>query len=309
MRPLTVAIGVVVALAVVAGVGFWLLTAPRTIAADALPAHRPDLENGRFVFFAGGCGACHAAPDAEGDERFLLGGGAPMETPFGTFYAPNISPDPQDGIGAWSKIDFVNAVLRGVAPDGRHLYPAFPYTSYQYMTVEDALDLAAFIDTLPPVAGKAPEHELPLLFRFRRGIGLWKRLYMARDPYLFGADADAQVRRGAYLVVALGHCSQCHTPRGVFGGLLSDRFMAGGPSPTDPSKRIPNITPSPDGIGAWSTKDIVDALRTGFLPGFETFGGEMAEVQQNMAELPAEDLEAIAAYLQAIPPLPNAPDG
>ena len=194
-----------------------------------------------------------------------------------------------------------------MSPEGEHYYPAFPYVSYQRMRIEDALDLKAFIDTLPPVADASPGHNLPPFFRFRRGIGLWKRVYMAREPFLPGPDADPRVRRGAYLVTALGHCSECHTPRDRLGGPVADRFLAGGPSPDDATKTVPNITPHADGIGDWSVEDITDALRTGFLPDLETFGGAMVEVQESLAELTDADREAIALYLKAVPPLPDQP--
>lgn len=299
-----IVIGAILLVLVAAGAGFWQLTAPDPLGAGALPAHQADAEHGKWVFHAAGCGSCHADPKAEGDERYLLGGGVALTSAFGTFHAPNISPGPE-GIEGWTDLDFVNAVLRGVSPDGAHYYPSFPYPSYQRMRVEDALDLKAFIDTLPPVATPSPEHELPALFRIRRGIGLWKRIFMDRAPFLPGEDASPEIRHGAYLSTALGHCTECHTPRDRLGGPIMDRYLAGGPSPEDPSKTVPNITPHSDGIGDWSIKDITDALRTGFLPGFETFGGSMVAVQKNMAELSDEDREAIAAYLKAVPPLPN----
>lgn len=300
-----IVIGAVLLVIIAAGAGFWMITAPEPLAADTLPRHDPDAEHGKWVFHAAGCGSCHANPKAEGDDRYLLGGGEGLASPFGTFYAPNISPDRDEGIGGWSDIDFVNAVLRGVSPEGAHYYPSFPYPSYQRMKIEDALDLKAFIDSLPAVSTPSPGHDLPALFRIRRGVGLWKRIFMERKPFLPGPDAEPEIRRGAYLATALGHCSECHTPRDRLGGPIMDRSLAGGPSPEDPSKTMPNITPHEDGIGDWSVKDITDALRTGFLPGFETFGGSMVAVQKNMAELSDEDREAIAVYLKAVPPLPN----
>ena len=286
----------------------WLVSAPETVAAEDLPRHEADPGRGEYVFHAAGCNTCHAAEDAEGDEKLLLGGGHPLETPFGTFYAPNISPHP-DGIGGWSDVDFVNAVMRGVSPGGEHYYPAFPYASYQRMTVEDVLDLKAFIDTLPPVAGRAPEHDLPLLFRLRRGIGIWKRRYLDERPFMPGPAADAQVSRGAYLVTGPGHCGECHTPRDLLGGPIQERAFSGGASPeADAGNRVPNITPHPDGIADWSVDDIKAALRTGLLPDFETFGGAMADVQENMAKLTEEDREAIALYLKSLPPIPDAPE-
>lgn len=301
MRRLLIAAALV--LAAGAG-GFWLLTGPRAMGAADLPDHEADAEHGRYVFHAAGCNSCHAAPEAEGEEKLRLGGGMAFETPFGTFRAPNVSPHPEDGIGGWSELDFVNAVMRGVAPDGSHYYPAFPYLSYQRMTVEDVLDLKAFMDTLPEVAGRAPDHALPLLFRLRRGIGLWKLMFMDHRPYMPGPDADEQLRRGAYLVTGPGHCGECHTPRNALGGPEPERAFSGGPAP-EGDGTIPNITPHADGIGDWSVDDIKAALRTGLLPDFETFGGDMVPVQENLAELTEADREAIALYLKALPPRPS----
>jgi mono/diheme cytochrome c family protein len=155
---------------------FWLLTMPHIIAASDLPDDSGDAAKGRYVFFEAGCASCHAAPGTKGAEKLKLAGGLGLKTPFGTFVAPNISPDPTHGIGGWTTAQFVNAVMRGVAPDGSHYYPAFPYMSYQRMKLTDVIDLKAFIDTLPAVASDAPPHDLPLPFRLRRGLGLWKAL-------------------------------------------------------------------------------------------------------------------------------------
>ena len=295
------------ALALPTAAGVWLSSAPETIAAEDLPRHRADAGRGEYVFYAAGCNSCHAAKAAEGEAKLRLGGGPALETPFGTFYGPNISPSP-DGIGGWSDADFVNAVMRGVSPEGRHYYPAFPYLSYQHMTVEDVLDLKAFIDMLPPVAGEAPVHELPLLFRFRRGIGLWKLRYMDAAPAPLDAAPDPLLARGSYLVNGPGHCGECHTPRDLLGGPIPARAFSGGESPeAGRANRVPNITPSSDGIGDWSVDDIKAALRTGLLPDFETFGGAMVDVQENLAKLSEEDREAIAVYLKSLPPLPDPP--
>ena len=190
---------------------FWFLTAPRTLAAADLPAHTPDLVNGQTMFWAGGCESCHAAADATGDDQLKLGGGQPLKTAFGTFHAPNISPDPEHGIGRWSDLDFVNAMRFGVAPGGVHLYPAFPYTSYQHMRIEDLLDLKAFLNTLPPVATASLPHELPFPFTIRRDIGLWKLLYMDGRTFVPDPAKSAELNRGAYLVEGPGHCGECHT--------------------------------------------------------------------------------------------------
>lgn len=294
----------IVALGAIGLAVFWFASAPRTIAADQIPTDPGDPEKGRLVFFAAGCASCHAAPGAKGEAKLRLTGGLGLKTPFGTFYAPNISPDPTDGIGGWSTSDFVNAVMRGVAPGGGHYYPSFPYMSYQRMKIGDVVDLKAFMDTLEPVAGQVPDHDLPLPLRFRRGLGLWKLLFMDEQPFQPDPGATPEINRGAYLVTGPGHCGECHTPRNVLGAPDLDRAFAGAPDP-EGDGTVPNITPHEDGIASWTTDDIATGLATGLLPEFETFGGSMTKVQENMAELPREDLMAIAAYLKALPPKPG----
>jgi len=293
---------VIVLLAAIGIGGFWLLTMPRSLGAGDLPAHAPDLKNGEAMFFAGGCESCHAAAGATGDDVFKLGGGVKLATPFGTFVAPNISPDPEHGIGAWTTLDFVNAMKFGVDDEGRHLYPAFPYTSYQRMRIEDIIDLKGFLDTLPKVVTTAPTHEIGFPFNIRRGLGLWQLLYVDGKTLAPNPDASEAVNRGAYLVEGLGHCGECHTPRNLIGGPIESRALGGGPAP-EGTGRIPNITPDASGIGAWSTADIVNAFQTGFTPDFDSLGGSMAPVQRNLAHLSEADLAAMAEYLKTVPPV------
>ena len=289
-------------LAIVGAAFGWLLTAPDPLTAAQLPAHTPDLANGERIFHAGGCASCHAAPDAEGADTLKLAGGLALETDFGTFRVPNISPDPDSGIGGWSDLDFVNAMMRGVSPEGAHYYPSFPYASYTRMAVTDVIDLKAFIDTLPAVTNSVAGHDLGFPFNIRRGLGLWKRLYLAPEPVLDLTDASDIVRRGQALVEGAGHCGECHTSRDWMGGLRRDLWLAGAPNP-EGHGTIPNITP--EGLN-WSESEIVETFKFGFTPDFDTLGGSMAAVQENLSRLPDEDLEAIAAYLKAVPPLPNA---
>ncbi len=293
-------------------VGFWLLTRPETIPASQLPAHTPDLANGERMFHAGGCAACHAAPasaacdDPKLRDRTRLAGGRCLKSPFGTFYASNISPDRETGIGGWSDIQFVNAMMRGIAPDGGHYYPAFPYVSYQRMRYADVLDLKAYLDTLPAVRSQVPDHDLALPFQLRRGLGLWKWLFLDGRQFVADPAWDAKLARGAYLVEGPGHCGACHTPRTVLGGRRADLKLAGGPAP-EGSGHVPNITPHASGIGDWSENDIAYFLETGFTPSFDAVGGTMAQVQENMARLTPEDRAAIAAYLTAVPPIESVP--
>jgi mono/diheme cytochrome c family protein len=201
--------------------------------------------------------------------------------------------------------DFVDAVMSGVSPAGSHYYPAFPYTSYARMRVEDVIDLKSFMDTLPAVAGRAGDHDLAFPFTIRRGVGLWKRLYLDPAPVAAIDPSNAALRRGRYLVEGPGHCGECHTARNAIGGLRLGHWLAGARNP-EGKGRIPNITPGDDGIGGWSESEIVSLLESGFTPDFDSVGGRMAAVVENISHLPDEDLAAIAAYLKAVPPLPDA---
>ncbi|QRM54668.1 cytochrome c [Sinorhizobium sp. BG8] len=297
----SIVVGAALALCVVGTGTFLLLTAP-----DPMPEEtwanlgEPDLANGERVFSEGGCVSCHAAPGAPEGEKLVLSGGMALKSPFGTFHVPNISPDETAGIGGWSLAEFGNAMKRGVGREGEHLYPSFPYASYARMTPSDVNDLFAYIRTLPKSANVAPPHDLPFPFNVRLALGGWKFLYLNDAPRVVLADADDRLKRGQYLVEGPGHCGECHTPRDELGGLKTAEWLAGAPNP-EGQGRIPNITPGEKGLRAWSEGDIVTYLETGFTPDYDSVGGSMVEVQKNMAKLPAEDREAIAAYLKAIP--------
>jgi mono/diheme cytochrome c family protein len=294
----------VVVLAIVAAALGWFLTSPQPLEAAELPAHEADVANGERIFYAAGCASCHAAPGTKGEEKLKLAGGLELNTPFGIFRVPNISPDPQTGIGGWSTLDFVNAVQRGISPGGAHYYPAFPYGSYARMRAEDIIDLKGFLDTLPAVSNQVAGHDLSFPFNIRRGVGTWKLLYLSSDPVLTLADASEPAQRGQYLVEGPGHCGECHTKRDFMGGLKTVEWMAGAPNPEGRGV-IPNITPHEEGL-TWSESEIVDTFKTGFTPDFDTLGGSMSAVQEELSHLPDEDLQAIAAYLKAIPALPDA---
>jgi mono/diheme cytochrome c family protein len=295
-----------VALAVIAGVVglalFWFLTIPATVPASALGAHQPNLENGEAMFFAGGCASCHATPGQ--DERTRLGGGLGLKSPFGTFYAPNISPDAKDGIGAWSEAEFVTAMLRGTSPDGRHYFPAFPYTSYRLMGMSDLRDLFAFIKTLPAVQGRVRDHDVPFPFNMRRALGIWKQLYLGGDTFRPDASKTAQWNRGAYLVNGPGHCAECHSPRDFLGGVVSGKRFAGGPSP-EGEGFVPNITQA--GLKDWSEDDIAYLLESGNLPDGDSVGGAMTPVIRNTSRLSDEDRMAMAVYLKSLAPVEGPP--
>ncbi|EKF19809.1 c-type cytochrome [Nitratireductor pacificus] len=286
------------------GVVFWTLSAPASIEAGALP-DTTDAARGEQIFWAGGCASCHAKPGSDGAERLALGGGLELKTEFGTFVAPNISSDPEDGIGAWSDADFANAMLHGVSPRGEHYYPAFPYPSYARMTTQDVGDLFAFMKTLPAIEGTALGHQLSFPFTLRRGIGLWKQLYMQEEPVVtLATDASDPVKRGQYLVEGPGHCGECHTPRSFTGGQDYGQWLAGAVA-AEGDGVVPNITPGEGGLDSWSASDIAYYLESGFTPDFDSVGGAMVSVQKNMAELSKDDRDAIAAYLKSVPARPN----
>src|ERR1700693_2798968 len=292
--------------AVLAGAGafgiYWWLTAPPVMLAVTASAYTPDLANGLTTFNAGGCCSCHAVPGQP--DRTRLGGGLAIPSPFGTFYAPNISPDPADGIGRWSEAEFVAAVTRGVSPGGYHYFPAFPYTSYAHAKIEDVRDLFAYLKTLAPVSGKVRDHDVPFPFNIRRNIGIWKWLFVEPKPFVADATRSGQWNRGAYLVNSLGHCAECHSPRNFLGGIVAAQRFAGGPNP-EGEGWVPNITQK--GIGEWSARDIAYFLETGQTPDGDTAGGPMVRVIRNISQLSAGDRDAIADYLKSLPPVDGPP--
>ena len=293
----------------VASTLFWVLTLPDLVPASALPAYTPNLANGETMFNAGGCSACHAVPDEDPAkvDRLRLGGGLVLSSPFGTFTVPNISPDPNDGIGRWSEANFVTAMWEGTAQDESHLYPAFPYGSYRHMELADVRDLFAYLKTLPQVSGRAPPHNLAFPFNIRRLLGGWKLLFLRGGPFEPDPSKSVQWNRGAYLVNGPGHCAECHSPRNFLGGIVASERFAGAPTP-DGKGWVPNITPA--GLGhwgnddvAWTEKDIASFLDDGMNPAGDYAGGLMAEVVRNTSRLSAADRAAIANYIFSLPPV------
>ena len=286
----------------------WIVTLPATVAASALSPRVPDLGNGKTMFNIGGCASCHAVPDKDPDKINLaqLGGGLVLESGFGSFTVPNISPDPADGIGAWSEADFVTALWDGTAPGGEHLYPAFPYTAYRLMKLDDVRDLFAYLKTLPPVKNKPGDHHLTFPFDIRRLLGAWKMLYLKDGPFKPDLTKSAQWNRGAYLVNGPGHCAECHSPRDALGGIIDSERFAGGPT-LDGKGWVPNITPAGLGHGplgdvTWTEKDIASFLGDGMTPVGDFAGAEMADVILGTSQLSAQDRKAIASYIAALPP-------
>jgi mono/diheme cytochrome c family protein len=305
IRRFAIAAVVLVALGIAA---FWILTIPATIPASALPAYTPDLANGKAIFEAGGCASCHATPNADPDkvDRRRLGGGLALETEFGTFYAPNISPDRNDGIGRWSEADFVSALWDGTAPGGRQLYPVFPYPSFRRMKLDDVRDLFAYLKTLPPVPGKVRPPDLSFPFNIRRMVGIWKLLFLRGGRFVPDPSKSAQWNRGAYLVNGPAHCAECHSPRNFLGAVIASERFAGGPTP-DGKDWVPNITPvglrqGDNAKNPWSPSDIASFLSDGMTPDGDFVGGAMAEVIRNTSHLSKDDRAAIAAYIASLPP-------
>jgi mono/diheme cytochrome c family protein len=258
---------------------------------------------GAVLFATGGCANCHTDTKSKGPD---LAGGAPIKTPFGTFYAPNISPHPEFGIGKWTDKDFIRALRDGVAPDGSHYYPAFPYTSFTHMTDVDMRAVHAHIMTLPPVAVKSRPHDLGFPFNIRFGMVFWKLLFLEKGPLKPDPVRSAEWHRGRYLANAVAHCAECHTPRNFMGGLDRSRWMAGNAKGEGPEgEAVPNITPHPtSGIGKWKLGEITQSLEDGTLPDGDSYGSLMADVvEAGTALLSDADRRAIAVYIKSLPPL------
>ncbi len=274
----------------------WWLSAPDDITRPYAADVTPDIQAGALVFAAGGCASCHAAPEAKGDAKLHLAGGLAFDSDFGTFYAPNISSDAAAGIGTWTLEDFARAVTKGVSPQGRHYYPAFPYTAYARMTPQDVADLHAYMATLPADATPSKPHDVGFPFNIRRSVGLWKFMFSDTRDVLTDAQTP-QIARGRYLVEGLSHCGECHTPRNALGALDRNAWLSGAANPSGKG-RIPGITPAQLD---WSEADLIEYLTSGFTPDYDSAGGKMADVVANLAQLPEADRAAIAAYLKALP--------
>lgn len=288
-----------VLLAVIGAAGLWVLARPRPLSQSDVAGLTGDAARGEAVFHAAGCASCHMAPGATGEAQLVLTGGQRFASDFGTFLAPNISQDPVHGIGGWSLLDLANALKRGVSPEGEHYYPALPYASYARMRMQDVADLHAYLQTLPADATPSQPHELTFPFSRREAVGVWKLLYLT-EAWSLPGNLTPTADRGRYIAEALAHCGECHTPRTALGGMDTARWLAGAPDPSGQG-RVPNITPAALG---WTAGDIVQYLTTGFTPDYDSVGGHMAHVVENMARLPESDREAVAEYLLAVPDAP-----
>lgn len=258
---------------------------------------------GEYLLHAGGCITCHTVDE---DDATPLAGGRAIESPIGTFYSPNITPDIETGIGGWSDEAFIAAFHDGDSPEGDAYFPSFPFTAYTGLRRDDLLDLKAYLDSIEPVRNEVREHDLAALRGTRLAAGIWQRRYFDAGRFEPDPEKSDEWNRGAYLVRHLGHCGECHTPRRRFGVLDREQAMAGNPDLG--GEAVPNITPHrEDGIGRWSTSDIEYFLEIGMLPDGDFTGSSMADViTDNTSHLTKEDRRAIAVYLQSLPPLPDA---
>ncbi|MEE2658084.1 MAG: cytochrome c [Candidatus Latescibacterota bacterium] len=273
----------------------WPLLAAMYLLVSDGSAESLSSERGEYIFRASGGCSCHNDTEAGGA---FMAGGRPVSTPFGAVYATNITPDYETGIGGWSDADFLLAMTQGVGPEGQHYLPAFPYTSFTRMAESDLLDLKAYLFSLPAVRSVAPPQGIPAPFRWRFSLLAWKALHFRSGPFQPEPDSSQAWNRGAYLVTAVAHCGECHTPRGRLGGLRSDRTHGG-----TSADSVPNITPDTEnGIGAWSTPDLVWYMQHGLGPDGDSAQGVMQElIDSGYRYLTDEDLKAIDHYLRSLP--------
>jgi mono/diheme cytochrome c family protein len=269
------------------------------ISASSAAADEDALGRGEYLVRAGGCFSCHTAADGQ-----KLAGGRALATPFGTFYSPNITPDPETGIGRWTDAQFLRALRDGVRPDGANYFPVFPYPSFTGITDTDALAIKAYLFSLPPVRQVNRPHDVRFPFSWRPLQTVWKLLFFTSGPFQPAPERSPAYNRGAYLVTALTHCGECHTPRNLFGAMRSSMWLSGTPDGPD-GQLVPNITPDPvTGIGQWERDDVVELLKTGVTPEQSKVKGAMREtIQDGLKYLAAGDLEAIADYLFAQSPI------
>ncbi|MBV8653021.1 MAG: cytochrome c [Alphaproteobacteria bacterium] len=258
---------------------------------------------GQYLANAANCVGCHTDKEHGGA---LFAGGKAVDTPFGAYYSHNITPDPVNGIGAWSDADFLRALRRGVSPTGAHYFPAFPYTSFTRMTDDDIRDIHAYLLTLTPEPTKNRPHDVSFPYDVRLTMVPWRMLYFTPGVFQPDPNHDATWNRGAYLVTAVAHCGECHTPRDFLGAVEDDRAFGGGTLYGPGAKHAPNITPDPaDGIGKWSLDNIVTVLKFGQLPNGDFVSAPMSEVVTGTAKLTDADRMAIAVYVKSLPPVPG----
>lgn len=256
------------------------------------------VKRGAYLFNAGNCANCHT--DVKNNGAPLAGGRA-LETDFGTFLSPNISPDKATGIGNWTDQDFIQAFRHGLSPTGSYYYPTFPFTSFTNMTEDDIKALRAYIMTQKPVKAANKPHDLNFPFNIRAALSVWRSLFFVPGPYVYDRAMDEVWNRGAYLVNGVTHCGECHTPRNMLGALDKRALLSGG---LVGKKKAPDITSDPErGIGKWSLADIVSFLASGVTPEGDVVNEAMMEVVNETKKLTAADRMAMAIYLKSVQPV------
>lgn len=281
------------------------LVAGATPGAEGRPGQTGAVERGAYLARAAGCVTCHTHKDAGGAP---LAGGRAFVTPFGTFYAPNITPDPEHGIGGWGEADLVRALGEGRAPDGRAYFPVFPYPAYTRMSRADVADLWAYLQSVPARAASSPDHALAWYLRLPGAMAVWRWLHFTPGPLAEVPGRSPEWHRGRYLAEALAHCGECHTPRDALGGLRQERHYGGGVLAPD-GEVAPNITPHREaGVGRWSAGDLAFFLEIGMTPDGDFTGGSMAAVVDGVTgPLTPGDRKALVVYLRSLEPLPAEP--
>jgi mono/diheme cytochrome c family protein len=266
-----------------------------------LAAAAGDPKRGEYIARLGGCLGCHTE-NKKGAVPFA--GGRALKTPFGIFYGPNITPHPQAGIGRWTEDDFIGAMRHGRRPDGANYFPAFPYPSFTKINDNDLRDLWVYLRTLPPSRQVSQPHILRFPFGWRFLVSFWNWLYFTPGPFMNIPAAPEVINRGAYLVQALGHCGECHTPRNFLGGPIGSRTLAGDKSAA--VRRVPNLTRSR--LERWSDTELKEFFLNGVTPDDETVSEAMNEVIRNStSQLTPGDLAALIAYLRSLPPRADEP--
>ncbi len=250
------------------------------------------IERGHYLTIVGDCAACHTLPGS----GHAFAGGRPVETPFGMLLAPNITPDPQTGIGAWTDEEFINALTKGTGRGGTHLYPAMPYTYYTKLTRDDALAIRAYLNTIPAVHNPVKADQLPFPFDMRWTMAVWNALYFTPGTFHPDPHKSAQWNRGAYLAEGPAHCGMCHTPKNFLGADETGELLQGYALQ---GWFAPNITDDPRrGLGGWSLKDIVTYLKTGHNRTSAATGLMSETLNLSTSQMSNADLEAIAVYLK-----------
>jgi mono/diheme cytochrome c family protein len=265
------------------------LVAPVGARADDAAAAR-----GKYLAILGDCAGCHTTPGG------AYAGGLPFTASFGTVYSTNITPDKATGLGNWSEADFYRALHTGVAPGGKHLYPAFPYLYFRRLTRQDTDDLFAYLHTLKPVHREPTPNKLIFPVNFRFGLIFWNWLYFDHTPPNIPAKASAAWKRGEYLVNGLGHCAACHTPKTILFGDETDKPLSGGVVDNWFANDLAGG--QVEGLGRWSHGDVMQFLATGVSPHAVAAGSMLEKVESSTSHMSDDDRAAIATYLKSLPP-------